>query len=123
MRKKNSRHYLIFGFITAALLILAIYIAIGGRQQRAIRGCWVVEQEGALRGFQCGQNGIAASIKDSKRQYNRWELHHGELILHGKLFDDYRVSEFHDTLQIKSLTDDQLVVTQHGRQTIYKKIR
>lgn len=102
---------------------LALYHIFGNSNQRNILGCWTVEQSGTESGFQCGKEGLAASINNPTKQYNKWKISKGMLILEGKLFDDYRIIQFSDSLHIKHLNKEILLVEQNGTTTKYHKTR
>lgn len=109
----------------AVILALAVgaYAIFGDRKQYDIIGTWVVDTNDVESGFQCGKHGIAASIKNSTKQYNSWELKKGKLIMKGKLFKDDRVNEFCDTLLIITLNSEQMTIKETDRTTHYHKIR
>ena len=112
--------------VTAAVILalaVAAYAIFGDRKQYDIIGTWVVDTNEVESGFQCGKHGIAASIKNSTKQYNTWELRRGKLIMKGKLFSDGRVNVFCDTLQILNLNSEKLTVKQDDKTTRYHKIR
>ena len=109
----------------AVILALAVgaYSLFGDRRQYDIIGSWVVDTNQVKSGFQCGKHGIAASIKNSTKQYNSWELNKGYLILNGKLFADGHVNDFCDTLRIITLDSEKLTVKEGQTTTHYHKIR
>lgn len=112
--------------VTAAVVLaLAIgaYALFGERKQYDILGTWVVDTNEVQSGFQCGKHGLAASIKNSTKQYNSWELNKGKLIMKGKLFSNDHVNDFCDTLKIITLNAQQMTVKQDNRTTHYHKIR
>lgn len=122
-----SRHFSLspfatFAAIAAALAILA-FVIFGGNTKRDIQGAWVTDSAGIISGFQCSRQGLAATINNSKRQYTSWKIHKNNLILNGKLFSDGTVSEFFDTLRIKSLTPTDLITSHNGKTVHYKKTR
>ncbi|MBQ7062487.1 MAG: hypothetical protein IJM88_04280 [Bacteroidales bacterium] len=125
MARKNNRTIHSFFAIGAIVLIIGIllYTIFGGSKQRDILGTWVTDTAEVESGFQCGRQGIAASVKDATTQYNNWELRGHNLILSGKRFADRRVNAFSDTLLVKSLSSSRLVVEQEGHTVRYKKIR
>ena len=110
---------------SAVILALAVgaYSLFGDRKQYDIIGTWVVDTNEVESGFQCGKHGIAASIKNSTKQYNSWELNKGKLILRGKLFANDRVHDFCDTLHIVTLNSEKLTVSESDETTHYHKIR
>lgn len=112
--------------VTLAVILtlgVAAYAIFGDRKQYDIIGTWVVDTNDVESGFQCGKHGIAASIKNSTKQYNSWELNKGKLIMKGKLFSDGHVNEFCDTLHIVRLNSERLTVTENDQKTYYHKIR
>lgn len=109
----------------AVILALAVgaYALFGGRTEYDIIGTWVVDTNEVQSGFQCGKHGIAASVKNSTKQYNSWELNKGRLIMKGKLFDEGRVYGFCDTLTIISLNSERMTIKENDITTKYHKIR
>ncbi len=125
MALKNFRSIHTILAIGVILLIICIMLnaIFGGVKRRDILGTWVTDTCEVQSGFQCGKQGIAASVKDATTQYNNWELRNGSLILSGKRFENRRVHPFSDTLTIKSLNSNRLVIQQEGHTVQYKKIR
>ena len=125
MAKKRFRSIHTILAVAVILLIVGIllYAIWGGSKRRDILGTWVTDTCAVESGFQCGKQGIAASIHDATTQYNNWELRGGNLILSGKRFEERRVHDFSDTLRIKTLNASRLVTEQEGHTVEYKKIR
>ena len=121
--KKNKPHILLT--LSAILLVLGFlaYTLFGSSKRRDIVGTWVTDTAGTECGFQCGTQGIAASIADDSTQYNNWELHRGKLILKGKRFENRRVNAFSDTLKIIKLNQKTLVTVYNGDTIAYHKTR
>ena len=123
MKKHNGIHPILTVLAILLVLALLVYALFGGNRKRDIIGTWVTDTNGIETGFQCGNNGIAATINNSTYQYNSWEMHRSKLILKGKDFRDERILDFSDTLEIKHLSSNQLTVQQYGHTTEYHKIR
>ncbi len=123
MDKKNRKHLLLALAIIVITLGVTAYVLLSGRQKREIVGTWVVDTAGVEQGFQCGADGIAASIYDPWHQYSSWTISGNKLILEGKIFDEHGVYNTTDTLKIKQLNSSSLTIEQNGKETRYKKIR
>ncbi|MBQ6238174.1 MAG: hypothetical protein IJK07_08150 [Bacteroidales bacterium] len=123
MKRRNGIHPILT--IAAIMLLLAILLNVlfGGNRKRDIIGTWVTDSAGIETGFQCGNQGIAATINKATYQYNSWELRRNQLILKGKEFRDRRVYDFCDTLVIRRINSKQLSVTHNGQNIEYHKIR
>lgn len=123
MSKQNRKHTIIGVGAILIVVALLIYIIIGHSTKREIKGTWIADTTSVETGFQCGNDGLAASIGNPTCQYNSWELHKGNLILKGKLFHNYHVEEIADTLKIINLSQKQLTVNHNGKVTRYVKTR
>ena len=123
MAKRNGIHPILTAGAIIALLAILFNALFGGSHKRDIIGTWVTDSAGIETGFQCGNQGIAATINNATYQYNSWKLNRDRLILKGKEFRDRRVYEFSDTLNIKHLNAKQLIVEHNGTTTKYHKIR
>ena len=100
---------------------ILVYSIFGGQKDRDILGGWVANTDSGASGFQCGRQGIAASINNSRVQYYEWELHGNNLLLKGKLFTEEEVEDIIDTLTIKKLTSSSLTVSHNGKKVNYTK--
>lgn len=123
MSKENRKHTIIGVGAILIVVALLLYIITGHSKKREIKGTWIADTTNVETGFQCGDDGLAASIGNPTCQYNSWELHKGNLILKGKLFHDYHVEEIADTFRIISLSQSQLTVNHNGTVTRYVKTR
>ncbi|MBP5548601.1 MAG: hypothetical protein J6X58_06915 [Bacteroidales bacterium] len=121
--KRNLFHPLFLTVAIIAVLALGAYALWDGNKHSDLLGSWVTTVDGMETGFQCGKQGIAASINNSTRQYNSWKLHKKNLLLKGKLFSDGVITDFCDTLKINKLNSKSLNVTQHGETISFHKIR
>lgn len=125
--KNNIKHTIITVILIGAVAWALIFLLTRGRTGKLILGTWVVDTAGVESGFQCGKDGIAASVNDKKHQYSSWELDGDNLILKGKLFvrndNEYRVHSMADTLTIKDLAKEELTVEHHGNTIKYRKTR
>lgn len=123
MAKRNGIHTIVTAVAIIALLTILLNALFGGNRKRDIIGSWVTDSTGIETGFQCGNQGLAATINNATYQYNSWEMRRSTLILKGKEFRNRRVYDFCDTLTIKRLNSKQLTVEQNGKTTEYHKIR
>ena len=62
------------------------------------------------RGFSLDGNGIAASLNQPSIQYNAWRSKRDTLWLSGILFSDTSATPFTDTLIVKKISHDSLVL-------------
>ena len=116
-------HFSLFILAIACIIAFALIAILGGNKKSDLLGTWVTDTCAIQSGFQCGTQGLAASINNSTQQYNSWELHKDKLILKGKQFKDRRVYDLSDTLTIKKLSPQNLTIEQNGKTVQYKKIR
>lgn len=120
-----SRRITIHPFLALAAIIAIIamlaYSIFGGHQRRDILGTWTPANDPTAPGFQCGKQGLAASVRNSTVQYTNWELSKKRLLLTGKRFDNGRVYSITDTLLIKRLNSSALSVSFKGKTMHYKK--
>lgn len=123
MAKRNGIHPILTILAILAIVGIVCYAIFGDNKKRDILGTWVTDTCQVESGFQCGKQGIAASINNSTKQYNSWEINRSNLIIKGKLFKDRRVSDVSDTMTIKRLNSKTLVVKQNGKTVEYKRIR
>ena len=123
MSRKFVKHTVLTILSIAVLLGLLVYAIIGNTKNRDIIGTWVTDTAGIETGFQCGFNGIAASINNDTCQYNLWETSRNKLILKGKRFVDNNVYDFSDTMEIVSIDDSELSLKRNGKVVHYLKSR
>lgn len=119
-----SRRLTIHPFVAVAaiLAVLAMlaYAIFGGHKQRDILGAWIPLDSSACA-FQCGKQGLAASIGSPSVQYTNWELSKNRLLLKGKRFSKDNVSPITDTLYIKKLNSSALTVTFNDNTIHFRK--
>ena len=79
-------------------------------------GTWrrIPAGDSLYRGFTLGTHGIAASMNETTTQYNSWHHKGDRLLLSGQRFTDTTVLPFTDTLIVKKITADSLVVASKG---------
>lgn len=123
MVRKGYQHTVAGACAMALIVVLAVFTIFGTRHRRELVGTWVVDTAGIEQGFQCGKDGLAASINNKHKQYSSWSASRNRLILNGKLFEDYRVYDFSDTLTIVKLNKGSLTVEENGHRTEYRKTR
>ena len=122
MAKRNKIHS-VFTIIAILLIIgIFVYSLLGNNKKRDIVGAWVTTIDGKEQGFQCGTQGLAASINNDTCQYNNWELAGGNLLLKGKAFRDGSVLTICDTLKILKLNPNTLTVKNKDAKTTYTKL-
>ena len=103
--------------ITVFGLVLAMLFLSGCTDDvAAYMGTWkrVADGDSMYRGFTLGGNGIAASINNTETQYNAWHRKRDTLWLSGKRFTDTTVLPFTDTMTVKKLSQDSLVLLYKG---------
>lgn len=88
-----------------------------------IAGTWkrIEPGDSLYRGFTLGGNGIAASLNQTTTQYNAWHRKRDTLWLSGIHFADTAAIPFTDTLLVKKITDDSLVI--HCKEGVQRFLR
>lgn len=102
------------GFVFVAMALFAVCGCSDGND--VYLGTWrrIPEGDSLYRGFTLGTNGIAASMNETTTQYNGWHHKGDRLLLSGQRFTDTTVVPFTDTLIVKKITADSLVVSSKG---------
>lgn len=97
------------------LISMTIVMAFAGCQHKKsnIQGEWIIAGTEATRpeGIYLCPNGQASSINQTYKQYTKWERHGSLLILSGKEFSEYDITNFADTVRIARLNATQLWTT------------
>ena len=109
-----------FRLAAGAIAVLAVSCA--SAPQAAIEGSWVEQvpdMPGIEQGFTLETGGKAASINMATLQYNRWERRDDVLLLSGRSLGNGQTIDFTDTLQIKHLTPDSLIVVRGTMERTY----
>ena len=110
-----------FSRLTAGI-VAALCMSCASAPQAAIEGSWVEQvpsMPGMEQGFTLETGGKAASINMATLQYNRWERRDDVLLLSGRSLGNGQTIDFTDTLQIKTLTADTLVVVRGTMEQTY----
>ena len=87
-------------------------------------GSWeelIPGSENHWQGFNLEQNGVASSINMSTLLYESWQRENDLLILSGKSVGNGQTLDFTDTMTIKKLTSDSLVVQRMNVTLRYRK--
>lgn len=89
------------------------------RQSTQLLGDWVDETTVGTtdEGFQLAKAGSAASINRPAVHITHWHIHHKQLILSGKRFENNDVAPFSDTFYIRQ-NGKKLLVLQHDSTTL-----
>lgn len=110
-----------FSRLTAGI-VAALCMSCASAPQAAIEGSWVEQvpgMPGIEQGFTLETDGKAASINMATLQYSRWERRDDVLLLSGQSLGNGQTIDFTDTLQIKTLTADTLVVVRGTMEQTY----
>lgn len=73
------------------------------------------------QGFKLEENGKASSVNMSTLVYEKWKQKDSLLILNGKSIGNELTCDFSDTLTIKKITTDSLIVQRKTSLLKYKK--
>lgn len=106
-----------------ATLLLSALVACGGSSE-SIVGAWVEPvpgMEGQVQGVKMEEGGIASSVNMATLVYESWKQEGDQLILTGKSIGNGQTIEFVDTMEIKRLTADSLVLDDRGMEIRYSK--
>lgn len=110
MHKTNKLKHLITVLASTALLCVAVSAC--NDDSADYLGTWkhMPKGDSLYRGFSLGSHGIALSLNQTEKQYNKWHRKRDTLWLSGKQFCDSAVTPFTDTMIVKKLTPDSLVL-------------
>ena len=109
---KLAKKYItsIFGVV-----ILAFTLGCQTKENNFLYGSWILENSGTTSeeviGFTISEEGFASTINVRSKHYETWLLDYDALILEGTSIDDSSFAFLSDTLYIKSLTKDHLIVS------------
>ena len=103
----------------AATLLMGLLAACGGNSA-SIVGSWVEPVPG-LEGIKMEEGGVASSVNMATLVYESWKQEGTKLILTGKSIGNGQTIEFVDTMDIKRLTADSLVLDNQGMEIRYAK--
>ena len=107
----------------AATLLMGLLAACGGNSA-SIVGSWVEPVpglEGQVQGIKMEEGGVASSVNMATLVYESWKQEGTKLILTGKSIGNGPTIEFVDTMDIKRLTADSLVLDNQGMEIRYAK--
>ncbi|WP_455637697.1 lipocalin family protein [Parabacteroides sp.] len=103
--------------LSKGLFILSTTIVLTACNNAQIEGSWVEPVPGMpemVQGFILENGGKASSINMATLQYEGWEKNGEKLILSGKSIGNHQTLSFTDTLIIKKLTQDSLILNKEG---------
>ena len=107
----------------AATLLTGLLAACGGNTT-SIVGAWVEPMpgmEGQVQGIKMEEGGIASSVNMATLVYESWKQEGNQLVLTGKSIGNGQTIEFTDTMAIKKLTPDSLILDNRGMEIRYAK--
>lgn len=107
---------------TAAML-MGLLQACGGNSLSVV-GSWVEPipgMEGQVQGIKMEEGGKASSVNMATLVYESWQQDGDQLMLTGKSIGNGQTIEFTDTVTIKKLTADSLVLDNRGMEIRYAK--
>ena len=87
-------------------------------------GAWVEPvpgMEGQVQGINIEEGGIASSVNMATLVYESWKQEGDQLVLTGKSIGNGQTIEFADTMAIKNLTPDSLILDNQGMEIRYAK--
>ena len=105
----------------AACSFAVLLTACGGK---TIEGKWVEPVSGmpqTMQGMVLKTGGKAESVNMATLQYEKWEKKGDRLILSGKSIGNHQTLSFSDTLTIKELTSEKLVLQKGDLTVTYRK--
>lgn len=89
-----------------------------------VTGSWVEPipgMEDCVQGFTLNEGGSASSVNMATLVYESWERKGDTLLLSGKSIGNHQTLPFTDTLVIKKLTSDKMVVTKYNIELEYSR--
>lgn len=107
----------------AATLLMGLLAACGGNSSPIV-GEWVEPvpgMEGQMQGIKMEKGGVASSVNMATLVYESWKLEGDNLILTGKSIGNGQTIEFADTMTIKKLSYDSLILDNRGMEIRYVK--
>lgn len=107
----------------AATLLMGLLAACGGNSA-SIVGSWVEPvpgMEGQVQGIKMEEGGVASSVNMATLVYESWKQEGTKLILTGKSIGNGQTIEFADTMDIKRVTADSLILDNQGMEIRYAK--
>lgn len=107
----------------AAILLTGLLVACSGNSTSVV-GVWVEPvpgMEGQMQGIKIEEGGAASSVNMATLVYENWKQEGDKLILSGKSIGNGQTIEFIDTMEIKKLMVDSLVLNNRGMEIRYAK--
>lgn len=107
-----------------AMAILALGLQACGGNSLSVVGAWVEPipgMEGQVQGIEMKEGGKASSVNMATLVYETWVQDGDQLILSGKSIGNGQTIEFTDTMAIKKLTADSLILDNQGMEIRYVK--
>ena len=107
----------------AATLLTSLFAAWGVNSTSIVRA-WVEPvpgMEGQVHGINIEEGGIASSVNMATLVYESWKQEGDQLVLTGKSIGNGQTIEFADTMAIKKLTPDSLILDNQGMEIRYAK--
>lgn len=104
--------------------LLSCLLAACGQQASTVVGEWVEPvpgMEGQVQGIKMETGGVASSVNMATLVYESWKQEGDQLILTGKSIGNGQTIEFTDTMAIKKLSNDSLILDDRGREIRYAK--
>ncbi len=100
-------------FIVVISICLSTIILTACEDHKSIVGKWIQPVPGmqnVKQGFELAEGGKASSVNIATLSYERWQQQGSLLILSGRSIGSHQSLSFSDTLDIKSLTEDSLIL-------------
>ena len=90
----------------------------------SVTGVWIEPipgMEDQVQGIKLEEGGIASSVNMATLVYKNWKQEGDQLILAGNSIGNGQTIEFIDTMKIKKITADSLVLDNRGMEIRYAK--
>ena len=100
-------------FIVVISICLSTIILTACEDHKSIVGKWIQPVPGmqnVKQGFELAEGGKASSVNMATLSYERWQQQGSLLILSGRSIGSHQSLSFSDTLDIKNLTEDSLIL-------------
>ena len=105
----------------ATTLLTGLLAACSGNSA-SVTGVWVEPipgMEDQVQGIKLEEGGIASSVNMATLVYKNWKQEGDQLILAGNSIGNGQTIEFIDTMKIKKITADSLVLDNRGMEIRY----
>ena len=107
----------------ATTLLTGLLAACSGNSA-SVTGVWIEPipgMEDQVQGIKLEEGGIASSVNMATLVYKNWKQEGDQLILAGNSIGNGQTIEFIDTMKIKKITADSLVLDNRGMEIRYAK--